>query len=298
LLEYYDKVLYLNKLGQDGSVRNYPDSISRGGENHIKTKPLCNHKSRFHMLLRGFTLIELLVVIGILAVLLAMLMPALSKAREQARDAICKTNLHDYGIVGTMYTSDYEDRFPEPRYWLYQPTTLWSATSSSVCWWHNANLQPDGSLWSYLQDKDINMCPTFYNLAPLYAGQISGHNPTVPVDPQYSYSMNGYLGPKFSSTWADRVAKVTNVLQPSEVMFFGEENLFTISGVSIYCLNDTVMLSRTLHNYYKVNDCDAIGSFHNIEGKDHSSGTSNLVFIDGSVGTGMPEESFDLSWPF
>ena len=47
---------------------------------------------------KGFTLIELLVVISIIAMLLAILMPVLNKAREQANNAICRSNLHSWGI--------------------------------------------------------------------------------------------------------------------------------------------------------------------------------------------------------
>lgn len=55
---------------------------------------------------KGFTLIELLVVISIIALLLSILMPALSKVKEQARILVCKTNLHQWGIAIMTYTSD------------------------------------------------------------------------------------------------------------------------------------------------------------------------------------------------
>jgi len=65
---------------------------------------------------RAFTLIELLVTIGITAVLLGMLMPAVRAAREQANRIECSANLHQIGLAVAMYGSSYEDRLPETVY--------------------------------------------------------------------------------------------------------------------------------------------------------------------------------------
>ena len=62
---------------------------------------------------KGFTLIELLVVIAIIALLMAILMPALSRVNKQARSVACQALLKQWGVIWSIYCDDNDGRFCE-----------------------------------------------------------------------------------------------------------------------------------------------------------------------------------------
>ena len=64
------------------------------------------------MKVKGFTLIELLVVVAIIALLVAILLPALGKAREQARSVVCRSNLQQWALAGVLYAQNNEMMVP------------------------------------------------------------------------------------------------------------------------------------------------------------------------------------------
>ena len=83
------------------------------GKRSIRSaKNLSDRRAVWRKEKNGFTLIELLVVIAIIAILAAMLLPALSKAREKARQSVCMNNLRQLGLAIMMYCDEWEGWIP------------------------------------------------------------------------------------------------------------------------------------------------------------------------------------------
>lgn len=140
----------------------------------------------------AFTLIELLVVISIVSVLIAILLPALAKARQSARSVACLSNLHQLYIPMNAYMDDNRDWFPGSFTWNKGQIT--SGTFATYF---------SGGLLVYLtNDRLFKACPDYYR-------------------PEWtSYAFNDRLGGIY--TWPPQPTKVkrTSVIKPHKMITF------------------------------------------------------------------------------
>ena len=106
----------------------------------------CSNVLPSRVKMKIFTIIELLIVVAVIAILAAMLLPALNSAREKARGISCLNNHNTIGKAVQMYVSDNQDYFFPYSHW----TGGVSGSGSQIIWWNRTN----GFINEYLQVKE------------------------------------------------------------------------------------------------------------------------------------------------
>ena len=196
--------------------------------------------------MEGFTLVELLVVIAIIAILMALMMPSIARAKAKANQTSCLNNMRQLNLAASMYASDHNEEFPARRI----PTNAWPH-----------KLQPYYINWKVLE------CPSDrFGIVGLLAD---------PSNPNRSYLINGFndyfkvtLSPndyKAFQQWRySHGMKVAAISRPSDTVLFGEKR------------------TGSRHVHMDTDQGKRGNDFEEIAHTRHGAG-SNFAFVDGSV---------------
>ncbi len=237
---------------------------------------------------RGFTLIELLVVVAIIAVLMAILLPSLGRARAQAQSTVCLSNLRQLGSGTLMYANDWSNNIPYPVTSPGEAYLWYNALDSYLAALTNTS---GGLTRSYVKFKN----DPAWNSIPQDV-QPSGPSGATQTLQQFSrtYKMNTRLrrpgvtwmipsGLKSYATWQippvnvpqnagtyKGMARTTDIDQPSEFVMYGDARAYDVIPQDI---NEIGRFSFEV-NHPSNTDSDAGVALR------HNNG-ANMVFADG-----------------
>jgi prepilin-type N-terminal cleavage/methylation domain-containing protein/prepilin-type processing-associated H-X9-DG protein len=234
---------------------------------------------------RAFTLIELLVSIAVIAILAAMLLPALNQSKQSVWRAKCASNLQQLGMATEMY---WDDNAGECFRYTFAQTNY-----GQICWFgwlgpgaegHRSYDLSYGALFPYLGGSDVRLCPA---LSVAMAGfKLKATNIV------FSYGYNNYLSTNTSSP----PVKINSIKRPTETALFADaaqrDDFLTYNGQS---LRNNPMLEEF---YYLDLETNYSSSHNYPNGHFRHSQKANVVFCDGHVAMEKPVVgSFDKLLP-
>ena len=220
---------------------------------------------------KGFSLIELLVVITIIALVAALLLPALSRAKSAALSTQCKNNLHQVGLALHLYTSEHR----------VFPHTVDANTTNN---WITASAP------GYADSQNILKCPGFKGEWPLdqaivwVFGNAYMRGPTGPgKQVGVSYGYNGFgIGSVNKTLWKDNLGLGFVVSSGQEVPQVQENQV--IAPADMIAIADS-MPQPGFPQYFSF-----LLSINGIPSKNRHNGGANVLFADGHVLSQRPQQ--------
>lgn len=214
----------------------------------------------------AFTLIELLVVIAVIAILAALLLPALNQGKDSAKRIKCVSNLRQLGFAAQMYWDDHEGRaFAYELFATNGGTVYWFGWIESGAEGERAFDAKAGPLYEYVNGLGVEICPS------LNYG--SGHFKMKARGAAYGYGYNVHV----STNEIGRPRNMEAIRDPSGTVLFADAA--QVNDFLPPATPDNPMLEE----FYYVDAGDAFSTYPNVHFRHRQ--RANVVFVDGHVDT-------------